>query len=145
MKQLPPESYLIIGLLVASVICSIPFTQTIETIKIVDYVSNDQNQIEVGFGGPKVTWVNVVCNTTVEILFMYQNGTWIATQNVILASVQTMSASYNFNAEHATTVVQISSDSPFRVRITYTYPIEMELSLFDRAFYAIGIYSFNQD
>jgi len=143
MKHLAPESYLIIGLLLASVLCSIPFTQVIDTTRTVDYVSNDQ--IEVGFGGPKVTWVNVVCNTTVEIRFMYQNGTWISTQNVLLASARTISASYNFNAEHTTTVVQILSDSPFRVWITYTYPVEMEMSLFSRVFYMIGVYSFNQD
>jgi hypothetical protein len=145
MKHLAPELYLIIGLLLASVVCTIPFTQIVDTTKTVSYASDDQNQFEFGFGGPRVTWVNVICNITVEIRFMFQNGSWMTTHNVLLASVQTRSASYNFNAEHATTVVQIISSSPFQVRITYTYPIEMELSLFSRAFYMMGIYSFDQD
>jgi hypothetical protein len=145
MKHLEPEFYLIIGLLLASVVCSIPFTQVVDTIRVADYGSDSQNQIEIGFGGPRVTWVNVVCNTTVDIQFMYQNGTWISTQNVLLASVRTISASYNFNAEHSTTVVVISSDSPFRVRITYTYPIEMEMSIFNRIFYTIGYFVSNEN
>lgn len=143
MKRFTPDSRLMIGILIAFVLCSVPIPQVIDATRTHDYVSDDQ--IEIGFGGPRITWVNVVCNTTVEIRFMYQNGTWISTENVLLASIQTMSASYNFNAEHSTIVVQISSGSPFQVQITYTYPIEMEMSLFSRAFYMIGIYSFNQD
>jgi hypothetical protein len=145
MKHLDPESYLIVGVLLATVVCSIPFTQVVDTTKTVNYVSNALNQIEVGFGGPRVIRVDVVCNTTAEIRFMYQNGTWISTQNVLLASVQTMAASYNFNAEHTTIVIQVSSNGPFEASITYTYHIEMELSIFSRVFYSIGTYSFNQD
>ncbi len=143
MKHLTPESYLIAGILLAIVVCSIPFPQVIDETKTIDYVSEER--IEIGFGGPSVTWVNVVCNTTVEIRFMYQNGTWISTENVLLASIQTMSASYNFNAEHSTIVLEVSSSSPFHVWITYTYPVETELSLFSRAFYMIEIYSLNQN
>jgi len=141
MKRPNPESYLILGILLAIAVCSIPFPQAVDTTRTVNYVSD--GQIEVGFGGPSVTWVSVTCNTTADIRFMYQNGTWIGIENVLLASVQTMSASYNFNAEHSTTVIQISSDNPFQVRITYTYAVERELSLFGRAFYMIGIYPFD--
>ena len=138
MRRFTPDLYLVIGLLLVLIVCSIPFPQVIDATRTVDYVSEDQ--IEIGFGGPSVTWVNVVCNTTAEIRFMYQNGTWIGTENILLASVQTMSASYNFNAEHSTIIVQIISSSPFQVQIKYTYPIEREMSLFSRAFYMIGIY-----
>ncbi|MFW9956311.1 MAG: hypothetical protein ACFFD3_17345 [Candidatus Thorarchaeota archaeon] len=142
MRRPNPESYLILGILLAIAVCSIPFPQAVDTTRTVDYISD--GHIEVGFGGPSVTWVTVVCNTTAEIRFMYQNGTWIGTENVLLASVQTMSAIYNFNAEHSTTVIQISSDNPFQVQIKYTYAVERVLSLFGRAFYMIGIYPFNQ-
>jgi len=143
MRHLSPESYLILGILLAIVVCSVPFPQAVDTTKTVDYVSD--GQIEIGFGGPSVTWVNVICNATAEIRFMYPNGTWIGIENVLLASVQTMSASYNFNAEHSTTVIQITSSSPIQVRVTYTYAIEMDLSLFGRAFYMIGVFPFYQE
>jgi hypothetical protein len=144
MKHLEPEFYLIIGLLLASVVCSIPFTQSVDTTRTAEYRSDGQNQIEIGFGGPRVTWVSVVCNTTVEIQFMYQNGTWISTENILLASVKTMSASYNFNAEHSTIVILISADNPFQVRITYTFSVEMEMSIFNRVFYMIEFQFFKQ-
>jgi hypothetical protein len=145
MKHLTSEFYLIIGLLLASVICSIPFTQVVDASRVADYISDGQNQIEIGFGGPKVTWVNVVCNTTAQIQFMFQNGTWISTQNVLLASANTMSASYNFKADHSTIVIQISSDGPFKARITYIYLVEMEMSIFNRAFYMMRLHLVNQD
>ncbi len=53
------EQFLIIGLVLAILFCSIPFKQEVEATRVAEYVSLDQYQVEVGFGGPKVTWVTV--------------------------------------------------------------------------------------
>jgi predicted peptidase len=86
-----------------------------------------------------VSRVNVICNRSAEIHFMYQNGTWIETENILLETVQARSVMFNFNAEHVTTVVQITSDGPFLVRIAYIYPIETQMSLFARALYEMEL------
>jgi hypothetical protein len=138
-RRLAPESCLIIGILLATIVCSIPFTQEVGTIYTVEYQSDDSYQYTIAFGGPKVNWVNVICNRTVEIRFMYQNGTWIATQNVLLKAVQAMNVMFNFNAEHSTTVIEIISDGPFLARIVYMYPVEVEMNLFARVFYEMDL------
>jgi len=139
LSRLAPELYLVVGILISAVFCSIPFAQVVDATRTVYYVSDDQNRVEVGFGGPKVTWVSVFCNRTAEIRFLYQNGTWMSTQSVLVASIQAMNAGYNYNAEHATTVIEINAEGPFVVRIVYTYPVEMQMSLFERALYSLTL------
>lgn len=136
MKRHSSEDFLIIGLVIAILFCSIPFKQDVEMTKIVEYTSSDQNHIEVGFGGPKVTRVTVMCNRTAEILFMHQIGVWVSTQNVVLASFRSATASHNFRAEHTTNIVEVISDGPILVRIVYTYLLETEVSLFIRVLYS---------
>ena len=132
MKRRSSENFLIIGLVLAILFCSIPFKQVIEVTKIEEYTSTDKYHIEVGFGGPDVTWVTVTCNRTAEIRFMHQIGVWISTQNVLLASFRSATARYNFNTEHSTNIVEVISDGPILVRIIYTYLFETEVSLFIR-------------
>jgi hypothetical protein len=105
----------------------------------VEHQSDDNNQYSIAYGGPKVSWVNVICNRSAEIRFMYQNGTWIATQNVLLKTIQAPSAMFNYNAEHSTTVIEIISDGPFMVRIVYVYLIEMQINIFGRVLYEIDL------
>jgi hypothetical protein len=139
LRRLAPESYVMIVILLSTVVCSIPFTQEVSTVRTVEYLSDEHFQYTVAFGGPRVSWVNVICNRSAEIRFMYQNGTWISTENVILETVQAMTVMFNFNAEHVTTIVEIISDGPFLVRIVYMYPIETEISLFARALHEMEL------
>jgi hypothetical protein len=139
LRHLAPESYLIIVILLATAVCSIPFTQEVSAVRTVEHISDDHYQYSVAFGGPRVSWVNVICNRSAEIRFMYQNGTWIETENILLETVQARSVMFNFNTEHATTVVEIISDGPFLVRIVYIYPIETQMSLFARMLYEMEL------
>ncbi|MFW9799516.1 MAG: hypothetical protein ACFFD9_03720 [Candidatus Thorarchaeota archaeon] len=127
------EDYFLIGLLLAAVFCSIPFTQVIETVKVVEYTSEDSNRIEAGFGGPKVTQVTVESNRTAEIRFMFLDGVWISTKTVLLASFIATRAGYNYKGEHSTVVIEVLSDEPIRVRIIYTYNVAIESSFLSRA------------
>ena len=138
MKRLSSEYFLIIGLILAIVFCSIPFKQEVEVTKVAEYASLDQYQVEVGFGGPKVTWVTVTCNRTAEIRFMHNIGVWLSTKNVLLASFRSATARYNFRAEHSTNIVEVISDGPILVRVVYTYLFETEISLFIRVLYSFG-------
>ena len=140
MKQPSLESCLVIGLVLVAIFSTIPFNQVVVVTKTVEYTSMDQNQIEIFYGGPKVSLVKVFCNRTAEIRFMYLSGVWISTTSILLASFKATAASYNYNAEHVTTVVEVISNGPILVRIEYTYIIEIEASLFDRFFYTLGIY-----
>ncbi|MFQ5832602.1 MAG: hypothetical protein ACE5H4_07860 [Candidatus Thorarchaeota archaeon] len=133
MKHPEFEDYLVIGLILAAVFCSIPFTQVIETAKIVEYTSGNSYRIEAGFGGPKVTQVIVESNRTAEIRFMFKDGVWLSTKNVLLASFTATSARYNYNGEHSTVMIEVVSDGPIQVRIVYAYRIVVESSLFSRA------------
>lgn len=138
MKQHSSEYFLVIGLVLAILFCSIPFKQVVEVTKVAEYSSIDEYHVEVGFGGPKVTWVIVTCNRTAEIRFLHQTGVWISTRNVILASFRSATASYNFKSEHATNIVEVISDGPILVRIVYTYLLETEVSFFSRVLYPRG-------
>jgi hypothetical protein len=134
MKRHSSDYFLVIGFVLAILFCSIPFKQVVEVTKAAEYTSIDQYHIEVGFGGPSVTWVTVMCNRTAEIRFLHQTGVWISTQSVILASFKSTEASYNFKSEHSTNIVEVISDGPIRVRIVYTYLVETEVNLFSRVF-----------
>jgi hypothetical protein len=140
MKRHLSEFFLIIGLVLAILFCSIPFKQEVEMTKVVEYTSLDQYQIEVGFGGPKVTWVRVICNRTAEIRFMYLTGVWISTKSVLLASFRSTTASCNFKSKHSINIVEVISDGPILVRVSYTYLIETEVNLFTRILYSFGLY-----
>ena len=128
--------FLVFGLVLAILICSVPFKQEIEVTEAKEYSSLDRNHIEIGFGGPKVTWVRVICNRTAEIRFMYQTGVWISTRNILLSSFRSATADFNFNAEHSTNIVEIVSDGAILVRIIYTYLLETEMNLFARILYS---------
>lgn len=104
--------------------------------KAIESTSSDQYQLEMGFGGPRVTWVTVMCNRTADIRFMYQTGVWVSTQNILLASFRSTTVSYNFRAEHTTNIIEVASDGPFQVRIVYTYLLETEVNLFTRVLYS---------
>lgn len=126
------ELLLIIGLVLTILICTIPFRQEVEVTNVEEYTSLDQHSIEIGFGGPRVTWIRVMCNRTAEIRFMHQTGVWTSTETVLLASVISATASYNFRSEHSTNIVEIISDGPIQVYIVYTYLVEMEINLIIR-------------
>jgi hypothetical protein len=141
MKRNTSDYFLIIGFILVILLCSIPFKQVVEVEKVTEYASIDNYHVEVGFGGPSVTWVTVMCNRTAEIRFLHQTGVWISTQNVLLASFRSKTASYNFKSEHSTNIVEVTSDGPILVRIVYTYLIETEVNLFGRFLYSIEQYS----
>ena len=130
MKQNWSDSLLIICLMLAILFCPIPSKQEFENTRTTVHTSSQDYNFEVGFGGPDITWVTVLCNRTAEIRFLYQEGVWIATEAILLASFRTTAARYNFNAEHSTNIVQVQSDGPFEVEIIYTYKLEAELALF---------------
>lgn len=132
-------AYYIIGFLAVAVLFSIPYSQLVETDHKVSYASDPENRIEITYGGPKVTWVSVVCNITAEIHFMYPNGTWVGQHNVLLASIVSMRAAFNYNGEHSTTIIEIISEEPFVASITYTYLVPMEMSFFERILYSFGL------
>jgi hypothetical protein len=140
MKQPSIKHYLIIGFVLVVIFSSIPFRQVVEVTKTVEYTSNDEYYVEIGFGGPKVTWVKVMCNRTAEIRFMYQSGVWVSQENVLLATFRSTLARYDFNAEHTTNMIEVISEGPILVQIVYTYLTEMESSLFDRFLNTFGIY-----
>ncbi len=140
MKHLSIGHYLVIGIILATIFSSVPIRQVIEVADASEYTSNGKYHVEAGFGGPKVTWVTVICNRTAEIRFMYQNGVWISTNNVLLASFRSTIARYNFNAEHSTNIIEVLSDGPILVRIVYTYLTEMETNLLGYFLYTIGLY-----
>lgn len=137
MKRETVDTLLAIGIVLAILFCSIPFTQVVEMNKVAEYTSLDNHHIEVSFGGPSVTWVTVLCNRTAEIRFLHQTGVWTSTENVLLASFRTDTASYNFNSEHSTIIVEVISDGPILVRIVYTYLTETESNLFSRTLYSL--------
>ncbi|KXH76981.1 MAG: hypothetical protein AM326_05985 [Candidatus Thorarchaeota archaeon SMTZ-45] len=139
MKNPPVESYLIIGLVLVLIFGTIPFRQVVEVTKASEYTSDNNNHIEAGFGGPRVTWVKVMCNRTAEIHFMYWSGVWVSTKSILLASFRSNVATYNFGAEHATNMVEVISDGPILVRIIYTYLVETESSLLTNLLYTFGI------
>ncbi len=144
MKQRTSDYLLVIGLLIAIIFCSVPFKQVIEVTKVADYTSMENNHIEVGFGGPIVTWVTVMCNRTAEIRFLHQEGVWISTQSVLLASFTSTTASYNVDSEHSTIIVQVISDGPILVRIVYTYLIETEANIFSSVIHPLKPHSQNR-
>ena len=122
---------LIIGILLTILICSVPFKQQIEVTEVREYTS-DENQIEISFGGPKVTWVLVTCNRSAEIRFLHQTGVWTSTETVLLASYRSPVASHNFMAEHSTNIVEVVSEEPVQIHIVYTYLTEVHLSILMR-------------
>ena len=138
MKRFSADNLLVIGIILAMLLCAIPFKQVVEVTEAAEYTSTDDYQIEVGFGGPSVTWVTVLCNRTSEIRFLYQTGVWISTQTVLLTTYTSMTASFNFNSEHSNNIVEIISDGPVLVRIIYTYMVEAEISIFSRVLYSIS-------
>ncbi|MFW9834352.1 MAG: hypothetical protein ACFFEK_10180 [Candidatus Thorarchaeota archaeon] len=138
MKRFSADNLLVIGIILAMLFCSIPFKQVVEVTEAAEYASTDDYQIEVGFGGPSVTWVTVMCNRTSEIRFLYQTGVWISTQTVLLTTYTSMTARFNFNSEHSNNIVEIISDGPVLVRIIYTYLVETEISIFSRVLYSIS-------
>ncbi|MFW9768839.1 MAG: hypothetical protein ACFFF9_16425 [Candidatus Thorarchaeota archaeon] len=130
MKQRWSDSLLIICLMLAILFCPIPTKQELDTKRTTMHAFSQDYNFEVGFGGPAITWVTVLCNRTAEIRFLCQEGVWISTETILLASFRTTAARYNFNAEHSTNIVQVRSDGPFEVQIIYTYKLEAELTLF---------------
>ena len=139
MKKPSDDWHIVIGIILLVVVSSIPFRQMVEMTKAEEYTSTDQYHIVVGFGGPKVTWVTVNCNRTVEIRFMHQEGVWVSIRNVLLASFKSTTARYNFNSEYSMNIVEIISDRPIIVRVVYTYLLETEVNLFGRFLYSIGL------
>jgi len=129
----------IIGTLLIVVVVSIPFDQIIEVDEEGMYTSNDDNRIELTYGGPRITWVTVECNITAEINFMYPNGTWIGINNVLLASITSDKARFNYNSEHVTTIVEIVAEQPFLAHVTYTYLAVMRMSYVERFLYTLRL------
>lgn len=132
-------AYYIVGILLVATLLSLPFEQLVEANREVRYTSNEENRIEITFGGPRITWVAVECNITAEINFMYPNGTWVSIHNVLLVSVVSTNARYNYNSEHSTTIVEIIGEEPFIAYITYTYLVTVEMSYFERVLYSFGL------
>lgn len=130
MRRLGNEDYLVIGLLLITLFCSIPFTQTVEVTEVFEEHPDDWHNILWGFGGPRVTWVTVELNRTAEIRFMYLSGVWMSTQNVLLASTTADRASFNYNAEYSTVMIGITTDGPILLRIVYRYYVEKFISIF---------------
>jgi len=137
MKREKIDTLLAIGCILAILFCTIPFKQVVEVNKVEEYTSLDNHHVEVGFGGPSITWVTVRCNRTAEIRFLHQSGVWISTQSVLLASYRTDTASYNFNSEHSTVIIEVISDGPILVYIVYTYLTETVVNLFSRTLYSL--------
>lgn len=137
MKREKIDTLLAIGFILAILFCTIPFKQVVEVNKVEEYTSIDNHHVEVSFGGPSITWVTVQCNRTAEIRFLHQSGVWISTQSVLLASFRTTTASYNYNSEHSTIVVEVISDGPILVQIVYTYLTETVVNLFSRTLYSL--------
>ncbi len=132
-RRLENEDYLVVGLLLATLFCSIPFTGTVEVTEVYEDYPEDWHNIMSGFGGPRVTWVTVELNRTAEIRFMYLSGVWISTHNVLLASTTADRASFNYNAEYNTVMIEITSQGPVHLRILYKYIVERTGSIFGRS------------
>lgn len=133
MRRLENEDYLVVGLLLATLFCSIPFSYTVEVTEVYEDNPVDWHNIISGFGGPGITWVTVELNRTAEIRFMYLSGVWISTYNVLLASTTTDRASFNYNAEYSTVIIEITSAGPVHLRILYKYELERTESIFGRS------------
>lgn len=130
------SDYLLVSCIILTfLVCSIPFKQEVEVTRTTFHVAFDEYHLEIGFGGPKVTWVTVMCNRTAEIRFLHQTGVWISTESVLLASFESAIARHNFGGEHTTNIVEIDSDGPFIVVIEYTYILETEVSVFSRTMF----------
>jgi hypothetical protein len=140
MKEPSIGSYLIIGIVLVFIFNLIPVSQIVEGTNFTEYTSYDQNHIEVGFGGTRVTWVTVICNRTSQIRFMYQDGVWTSTSNTLVASFESTLARYNFEAEHSVYIIEVSSSGPILVSVAYTYQVEIETSYFGSFLYSLGIY-----
>ncbi len=124
----------VVGIILIVVVGSIPVNQIVERDHRAYYLSNQDNRIEVTFGGPTITWVTVECNTTTQVRYMYQNGTWVGQENVLLSSTFAMKAKFNYFGEHSTIVVEIIADGPFMAAITYTYLVAERMTYFERVF-----------
>ena len=131
----------ILGIIIIVALGSIPINQTVEKDLSTHYSSDQDNRIEILFGGPRITWVTVECNITAEIHYMYQNGTWVGTQNVLLESVVATRAQYNYYGEQSTIVIEVIADEPFLAYITYTYLDTIKMSYFERILYAFGLFN----
>lgn len=130
----------IIGIILILVVGSIPVDQMIEKDLKVQYLSDQENRIEVSFGGPRITWVTVECNITAEIHYLYPNGTWVGIQNILLESTTAMRSRFNYYGEHPTVIVEVIGETPFLARITYTYITTMKMSYLERVLYTFGLY-----
>lgn len=133
MKRLGNEDYLVIGLLLATLFCSIPFTQIVKVTEVYEETPRNWEDIMWGFGGPRVTWAIVELNRTAEIRFMYPNGIGLPAQHVILESTTSDRASFNYNAEHYTVMIRIITEGPVHLRISYTYEVETVRSIFSKS------------
>ena len=140
MKEPSKGCYLIIGIVLVVIFNSIPVSLIVENTRYTEYTSNDQYHIEVGFGGKKVTWVTVECNRTSEIRFMYQDGVWMSTSNILVSSFESTIARYNFDEIHSFYVIEVISTGPILVSVTYTYQIQIETSYFGSFLYSLGVY-----
>lgn len=128
----------ILSVIFAVVIISVPYNQIVEVREDGRYLSDEGNRIEITYGGPRVTWVTVICNITAEINFMYPNGTWIEMQNILLASMVSDRASFNYNQEQVTTIVEIIAEEPFTAHIIYTYLVVMRMSFVERLLFTLN-------
>jgi len=130
-----------LGIIIIVAFGSIPINQTIEKNLTTNYSSDQDNRIEIIFGGPRITWVTVECNITTEIHYMYQNGTWVGTQNVLLESVVAKKAQFNYNGEQYTVVIEVIAEGPFLAHITYTYLDTVRMTYFQRILYTFGLFN----
>ncbi|MFW9843073.1 MAG: hypothetical protein ACFFEV_00695, partial [Candidatus Thorarchaeota archaeon] len=130
LKQRSDDLLLVLVLILALLISSIPVRQEIEVAKIEECTSADEYRIEFSFGGPRVTSIQVKCNRTAWIRFLHQTGVWTSTETVLMASYWSATASYNVISEHSTYIVEVYSDGPIEVQIVYIYLMEMEATIF---------------
>jgi len=124
---------MVIGLLLATLLCSVPFTQTVEVTEVFEEAPRNWEDIMWGFGGPRVTWTIVELNRTAEIRFMYPTGIGLPSQHAILESTTSDRASFNYNAEHYTVMIRIITEGPVYLRIVYKYEVERTGSIFGRS------------
>ena len=131
----------VLGIILIATLGSIPVNQIIERDYTLHYLSNQDNRVEITYGGPQITWVTVECNITTETNFMYPNGTWVGQHNVLLATTVAKIAQYNYLGEHPTIIVEITADQPFTAHITYTYLATVRMNYFERVLYTFGLLS----
>lgn len=129
------------GTILIIVLGLVPINQVVERNYKAHYFSNQDNRIEITFGGPRVTWVTVECNITTEIHYLYPNGTWVGLRNVLLASAVAMKAQYNYYGEYPTIIVEIVAEEPFMAYITYTYLTTVKMNYFERVLYTFNLLS----